>query len=156
MWNKLNFITVESVCSCSDMSDSLRPHELWLARLLHPWDFPGKNTGVGCHFLLQGIFLTQRLNPSLPHCRQTLYSLSHQGIPSQLKAEVSVLSFFCHDHIPPQYSISLFFKLALSFFFFWIVFCFCFMFSILYCFNHLKYIHFIVGILLSYLKFSGV
>ena len=47
--------------------------------LLHPWDFPGKSTGVGCHFLLQGIFPTQGLNPGLPHCRQTLYRLSHQG-----------------------------------------------------------------------------
>ena len=37
-----------------------------------PWDFPGKNTGVGCHFLLQGIFPTQGLNPGLPHCRQML------------------------------------------------------------------------------------
>ena len=47
---------------------------------LHPWDFPGKNTGVGCHFLLQEIFLTQGLNPMcLPHYRQTLYRLSHQG-----------------------------------------------------------------------------
>ena len=41
-------------------------------RLLHPWNSPGKNTGVGCHFLLQGIFLTQGSNPGLPHCRQTL------------------------------------------------------------------------------------
>ena len=47
--------------------------------LLHPWDFPGKNTGVSCHFLLQSIFLTEGLNPGLPHCRQTLYCLSHQG-----------------------------------------------------------------------------
>ena len=38
----------------------------------HPWDSPGKNTGVGCHFLLQGIFPTQGSNPGLPHCRQTL------------------------------------------------------------------------------------
>ena len=45
-----------------------------------PWDFPGKNTGLGSHFLLQGIFMTQGLNPGLPHCRQTLYHLSHQGI----------------------------------------------------------------------------
>ena len=37
-----------------------------------PWDSPGKSTGVGCHFLLHGIFPTQRLNPGLPHCRQTL------------------------------------------------------------------------------------
>ena len=46
--------------------------------LLHPWDSPGKNTGVGCHSLLQEIFLTQGLNLGLPHCRQTLYHLSHQ------------------------------------------------------------------------------
>ena len=48
-------------------------------RLLHPWDFLGKSTGVGCHFLLQGIFPTQGSNPGLPPCRQTLYRLSHQG-----------------------------------------------------------------------------
>ena len=41
--------------------------------------FPGKNTGVGCHFLLQGIFPTLGSNPGLPHCGQTLYRLSHQG-----------------------------------------------------------------------------
>jgi len=39
-------------------------------RLLCPWDFPGKNAGVDCHFLRQGIFLTQELNPGLLHCRQ--------------------------------------------------------------------------------------
>ena len=48
-------------------------------RLLRPWDFPGKSTGVGCHFLLQGIFPTQGSNPGLPHCSQTLYHLSQQG-----------------------------------------------------------------------------
>ena len=42
--------------------------------------FPGKNTGVVCHFLLQGIFPTQGSNPGLPHSRQTLYPLSRQGI----------------------------------------------------------------------------
>ena len=41
------------------------------------WDFPGKNTGVGCHSLLQGIFPTQGLNPGHLHCRQTPYRLSH-------------------------------------------------------------------------------
>ena len=55
---------------------TLQPHEL-----LHPWDFPGKSTGVGCHFLLQGTFPTQGLNLGLPHCRWTLYPLSHQGRP---------------------------------------------------------------------------
>ena len=39
--------------SCSVVSDSLRPHRLQPTRLLHPWDFPGKSTGVGCHCLLQ-------------------------------------------------------------------------------------------------------
>ena len=49
-----------------------------VTRFLNPWDFPGKNTGVGCHFLLQEIFPTQGLNPGLSHCRQTFYRLSHQ------------------------------------------------------------------------------
>ena len=39
---------------------------------------PGKNTGVGCQALLQGMFLTQGLNPGLLHCRQILYCLRHQ------------------------------------------------------------------------------
>ena len=51
------------------------------ARFLCPRDFPGSNTGVGCHFLLHGIFPTQGLNTGLLHCKQTLYHLSHQGSP---------------------------------------------------------------------------
>ena len=43
----------------SVVSDSLRPHGLRPTGLLCPWNFPGKNTGVGCHVLLQGIFLTR-------------------------------------------------------------------------------------------------
>ena len=50
---------------------------LWDFLLL--WDFPGKDTGVGCHFLLQGIFPTQGSNPGLLHCRQILYRLSYKG-----------------------------------------------------------------------------
>ena len=42
-------------------------HILQAARLLCPWDFPGKNARVGCHFLLQGISLTQELNSYLLH-----------------------------------------------------------------------------------------
>ena len=49
------------------MSDSLPPHGLQSARLLCSWNFPGKNTGVGCHFLLQGIFPTQESNQHLLH-----------------------------------------------------------------------------------------
>ena len=44
-------------------------------------DSPGKNTGGGCHALLQGIFPTQRSNPGLMRCGQILYHLSHQGSP---------------------------------------------------------------------------
>ena len=47
------------------MSDSFRPHRLYPAKLLCPWDSPGKNTGVGCCALLQGIFHCQGLNPCL-------------------------------------------------------------------------------------------
>ena len=52
-------------------------------------DSPGKNTGVGCHAVLQGIFPTRGLNPSLLHCKWILYYLSHQGSPRI----VSSLSF---------------------------------------------------------------
>ena len=66
----------------------LQPHRLQPARLLYPWDFPGKNTGVGCHFLLQGIFPIQGSNLGLPHCRQILYQLSHQGNPLRVLTSV--------------------------------------------------------------------
>ena len=46
---------------------------------------PGKNTAVSCHALLRGTFLTQGLSPGLPHCRQILYQLSHQGSPRILE-----------------------------------------------------------------------
>ena len=48
--------------SGSIVSDSLQPHGLQPARFFYPWDFSGENTGVGCCFLLQGIFLTQGSN----------------------------------------------------------------------------------------------
>ena len=63
-------------------------------------DSPGKNTGVGCHALLQGIFPTQGLNPGLPHCRWILYCLSHQGSPwltsNGASAPVIPLDFSSH------------------------------------------------------------
>ena len=77
IWKKLLYI----VCvRHSVVSDSWRPRGLWSARLLSPWNSPGKNTGVGSLSLLQ-IFLTQILNPGVLHCRQILYCLSHQGSP---------------------------------------------------------------------------
>ena len=47
------------------------------------WNSPGKNTGVGIHSLLQGIFLIQGLSLSLLHCRWIPYHLSHQEISNQ-------------------------------------------------------------------------
>ena len=64
------------------MPDSLWPHGPQLTRLLCPWDVPDKDTGVGCHFLLQGIFSTQGSNPGLPHCRPILHRLSSKGSPT--------------------------------------------------------------------------
>ena len=61
---------------------TLQPHGLPPARLLCPWNSLGKNTGEGCHSLLQGIFPTLGLNPGLPHHRQILYCLRYQGSPS--------------------------------------------------------------------------
>ena len=51
-------------------------------RLLCPWDSLGKNTGVGCHALLQGIFPTQGLNPRLLHWQVDSLLLSYQGSPA--------------------------------------------------------------------------
>ena len=48
-------------------------------RLLCPWDFPDKNTGVSCHFLLQGIFLDHGWNPCLLHWQTDSLPLNHQG-----------------------------------------------------------------------------
>ena len=62
--------------SCSDVSNSLRPHGLY-----SPWNSPGQNTGVGSLSLLQGIFPTQELNLGPLHCRRILYQLSYQGSP---------------------------------------------------------------------------
>ena len=53
--------------------------------LYSPWNSPGQNTGVGSFSLLQGIFPIQGSNPGLPHCRQILYQLSHQGSPGILE-----------------------------------------------------------------------
>ena len=69
--------SVESV-SHSVVPNALWPHGLQSTRLLCPWDFPGKKTGVGCHFLLQGIFPIQGSNSGLLHCRQILYHLSYR------------------------------------------------------------------------------
>ena len=75
----------------SVVSNSLQPRGLYPARPLCPWDSPGKNTGVGCHALLQGIFPTQGPKPhflGLLHWQVVLYCLRHLG--SRLKSCVSL------------------------------------------------------------------
>ena len=72
-------------CSGAQSCPTLRPRGLQPTRLLCPWDSPGKDTGEGCHFLLQGIFPTQGSNPSplcLLHWQVYSLPLSHLGSPS--------------------------------------------------------------------------
>ena len=63
----------------SVMSNSFLPHRLYPTRLLHPWDSPGRNTGVSSHPTLQDIFPTQGLNPCLSHDRQIFFHWSHHA-----------------------------------------------------------------------------
>ena len=65
------------LCLVAQLCPTLCARGLQPAKLLCPWDSPGRNPGVDCHALLQGIFLTQGLNPGFPHCRQIFYCLSH-------------------------------------------------------------------------------
>ena len=91
---------------CSVMSDSFRPHGLEPIRLLCPWDFPDKNTGVGCHFLLQGIFMTQGSNPCLLHWQADSLPLHHLGSPLCNILEIKIPSQFA--------SLQLFFLILLK------------------------------------------
>ena len=72
---KLIVVIVVQICMLSCFSRVRLFMTPWPDRLLCPWDFPGKNTEMGCHALLQGS------NPSLPHCRWILYHLSHKRKP---------------------------------------------------------------------------
>ena len=74
-----------NVLSHSVVSDSLRPHGLWPTRLLCSWGFSRQEYWSGLPCPPSGIFPTQGSNPSFPHCRQTLYCLSHQGSPRMLE-----------------------------------------------------------------------
>ena len=71
--------------------------------------FQARNTGVGCHFLLQEIFPTQGLNSGLPHCRQMLYYLSHQGSSDfWATQEVSSCEYMSESKIARSYGKSMF------------------------------------------------
>ena len=70
-----------TMCSCSAMSDSLWSHGLWPTRLCCLWEFTSKSTGLGCHFLLHGIFLTQGSNLGFPHCKADTLPSEPSGKP---------------------------------------------------------------------------
>ena len=103
------------------MFDSLRPSRLQPTRLLCLRGFPGKNTGVGCHLFLQGIFLTQGLNLYLLHWQMILYCWVTR------EALVSCLSFW-------QYCTFVGF---FAFIYFLFIFILLFNFTILYWFCHI-------------------
>ena len=93
---------------CSVMFNSLRPYGLQPASFLCSWDFSGKNTGAGCHFLLQGTFPTQGTNPCLLcllHCRQILDHLATRE--ALLNAYVYNCCIFLMDWSFYQYKMSL-------------------------------------------------
>ena len=81
----LESLCLSLACVCAKLLQSCltlcNPMDCSLPRLLCPWDSPDKNTGVGSHSLLQGIFLTQESDLGLLHCRQILYCLSPKGSP---------------------------------------------------------------------------
>ena len=70
-----------TLCSVTQPCLTLRPVDCSPPGSSVRGDSPGKNTGVGCHALLQGIFPVQGSNSGLTHCRQILYQLSPQGSP---------------------------------------------------------------------------
>ena len=85
--------------SHSVVSHSLQPHGLQPTRLLCPWNSSGKNTGVGCHALLQRILLTQGSNPGFLHCRWTPYhSLSQHRSPIRVLYIIQILCK-CHSNL---------------------------------------------------------
>ena len=63
-------------CGCSVVSDSLRPHGLQLSRLLCPWDFPGKNTGVGLLFPPPGDLPDSGIKPTSPALASRFFTTS--------------------------------------------------------------------------------
>ena len=75
------------ICCClvaKSCPTLLQPRGQQPTTLFCPWDFPGKNTGGGCHLLLQQIFLTQGSNPCLLHWQADSSPLSHQGSPKPM------------------------------------------------------------------------
>ena len=89
------YIPIYIICLVNSVtSDSLQYFGLEPTKLLYPWDSLGENTGVGCHFLLQGIVSTQGSNSCvlcLLYWRQILYPLSYQENPICIKHILYIL-----------------------------------------------------------------
>ena len=88
-----------------------QPHGIWPARLLSLWNFLGKNTGVGCHILLQGTFPTQGLNQNFLHhlyWQADSLPLSHQGSPfsGQVMSNSFVTLWTVAWQVPPSMGFS--------------------------------------------------
>ena len=89
----ITLLTILLMCLCLVMSDSSAATPRTVApRLLCPWDPPGKNIGVGCHFPLQGLFLTQGLNPPLLHWQADSMPLAPPGKPCYYSGKVKIYS----------------------------------------------------------------
>ena len=97
------------------VSDSLWPHGLKPARLLCPWDSPGRNTRMGCHFLLQGIFPTQKSNSCHLHWQVGSLPLSHLGRPCIIFHIHNSASIGNYQHFPVDIKI-IFASKEMSFF----------------------------------------
>ena len=88
----VKFLTVQDSAlswSPASVSSKSESHSVLCNSATHglysPWSSPGQNTGVGSHSLLQEIFPTKEQKPDLPHCRQSLYQLSHKESPRILE-----------------------------------------------------------------------
>ena len=95
-------VMVLRTCMCAksfQLCPTLWSYGLYPARLLCPWDSPGKNTGVGCHALLQGIFLIQESNPCLScllHWQSNSLPLALPGKPGSHYSCFLILSILDH------------------------------------------------------------
>ena len=87
-----------SLCVCVQSVSHIRLFRTLYdpVRVLCPWDFPSKNNGIGCHFLLQRVFLAQGWNSHLLHCRQISLLLSQWGIQLHSIPYVYVYNFDKH------------------------------------------------------------
>ena len=97
--NPIYVLSYSLYCCCLVVKSCLTllwPHALQPARLLRPRDFPGKNTGIGCHVLLQGVFPTQESNPSLLRWQADSLPLSHHERPYILYMFYYVIYIFVY------------------------------------------------------------